>query len=102
MVNSAAILYVFQDKEEKREGTGVGERILTLTESFFMSNTLLSSLYGSLNSDNKPYEESISIPVLQILKLSFRVVIWSQICLNSRKCDRYVRVTGKYLSTMKY
>ena len=29
----------------------------------------------TFNSDNKPYEENTSIPILQILKLSFRKVI---------------------------
>ena len=43
------------------------------------ADSLLSEAPGkphiTFNYDNKPYEESTSIPILQILKLSFRKVI---------------------------
>lgn len=45
------------------------------------------------NFDDKPYEENISVSILQILKLSFREVTWPQICLNSEKYNLYISVT---------
>lgn len=79
----------------KMKANDIGEkRVITFTASFLMPDTSLGDLYYFFNFDNKPYKENISVPILQILKLSFREVTWPQICLNSGKYNLYISVTA--------
>lgn len=74
------------------EVMGLGKKDYNISQVLPLCKTLYKVLYVIFNSDNKPCEESIASPILQILKQLQRRHR-AHICLISGQYDLSIRVT---------